>query len=224
MQLNNGNRTIIIGDVHGCLDELNALITKVNYRPENDSLYFLGDVINRGPFSKKTYLRIKELNAVSLLGNHEQYLLNSIASNESNDLVVRMRQEFGSSFREFTDEIANWPLFIETEDFILVHAGLVPGKHPSESEDWMLTSIRTWDGTGTDLNNPNHPPWFEFYKSNKLVVFAHWAALGGIVRDNVIGLDSGCVYGNSLSALLLPKKKIVTVAANQVYHPIKEEN
>ncbi len=224
MQLNNGNRTIIIGDVHGCLDELNALITKVNYRPENDSLYFLGDVINRGPFSKKTYLRIKELNAVSLLGNHEQHLLNSIASNESNDLVVRMRQEFGSSFREFTDEIANWPLFIETEDFILVHAGLVPGKHPSESEDWMLTSIRTWDGTGNDLNNPNHPPWFDFYKSNKLVVFAHWAALGGIVRDNVIGLDSGCVYGNSLSALLLPKKKIVTVAANQVYHPIKEEN
>lgn len=221
MQLTNGNRTIIIGDVHGCLDELNALIMKVNYRPENDSLYFLGDIINRGPFSKNTYLRVKELNAVSLLGNHELHVVSCLASDESSDLVTRMKQEFGNSFREFADDIAKWPAFVETEDFILVHAGLVPGKQPAESEDWMLTSIRTWDGAGKDLNNPHHPPWFDFYKDPKLVVFAHWAALGGVVRENVIGLDTGCVYGRHLSALLLPAKKIVTVSARRVYHAIK---
>ena len=224
MQLNNGNRTIIIGDVHGCLDELNALIMKVNYRPENDSLYFLGDIINRGPFSKKTYFRVKELNAVSLLGNHELHLLNKIKSKESSGLLARMKQEFSRSFQKFAEDIARWPVFVETEDFILVHAGLVPGKHPSESEDWMLTSIRTWDGEGSDLNNPNHPPWFDLYKSTKLVVFAHWAALGRVVRDNVIGLDTGCVYGKRLSALLLPEKKIVSVPARRVYHAIKGEN
>ncbi len=224
MQLNKGNRIIIVGDVHGCLDELNALLTKVNYRPENDILYFLGDIINRGPFSKKTYFRIKELNAVSLLGNHELYLLNKIKSKENCSLLERMKQEFGSSFRKFAEDIARWPVFVETVDFILVHAGLVPGKHPAESDEEMLTSIRTWDGKGNELNDPNHPPWFDFYTSTKLVVFAHWAALGGVVRENVIGLDTGCVYGKHLSALLLPEKKIVSVPARRVYHALKGEN
>jgi bis(5'-nucleosyl)-tetraphosphatase (symmetrical) len=222
MRHNHTNRTIIIGDVHGCLDELIALITKVNYRPENDSIYFLGDVINRGPFSKETYLRIKELGAISLLGNHERHILTCLASNQRSDVVETMEKEFGKAFQSFVDDIAKWPTFIETDDFILVHAGLVPGEHPSESDDWMLTSIRTWDGKGCDLNNPNNPPWFDFYFGSKLIVFAHWAALEGVVRSNVIGLDSGCVYGKSLSAFLLQEQTIVSVPAMQVYHTITE--
>ncbi len=68
-------RVIVIGDVHGCLDELEQLLEKLEYCPENDILYFLGDIINRGPYSKEVFYKIKSLNAVSVLGNHEYHAL-----------------------------------------------------------------------------------------------------------------------------------------------------
>ncbi len=213
-------REIIIGDVHGCVDELNALINKVNYCSEKDSLYFLGDIINRGPFSKKTYDRIKELNAVSILGNHELTVLKRAQDNPNHPKLLKLKEEFGPFFQEFLNDLVQWPVFIETDKFILIHGGLIPGKSLQEMEPEIVTFIRTWDGSGADLKNPANPPWFELYKGKKLVVFGHWAALKGVQRDNVIGIDTGCVYGRELTALLLPDQELVSVKANKVYHPI----
>lgn len=214
-------RDIIIGDVHGCFDELNALINKVKYRFGKDSLYFLGDIINRGPFSKKTYNRIKELNAVSILGNHELIVLKRAQSNPNHPKLLKLKEEFGSSFQDFIDDLTQWPVFIETDNFILIHGGLIPGKPLHEMEPEIVTSIRTWDGSGIDLKNPANSPWFELYKGKKLVVFGHWAALKGVQQNNVIGIDTGCVYGRELTALILPNQELVSVKANKVYHPIK---
>ena len=103
---------------------------------------------------------------------------------------------------------------------MLVHAGLVPGLHPDQTAPWDLVTIRTWDGEGEDLKNPDNPPWFDFYEGDDLVVFGHWAALGGISRSNVIGLDTGCVYGGELSCLILPERKFVRVSAERQYAAI----
>lgn len=75
------------------------------------------------------------------------------------------------------------------------------------------------------MDVPDNPPsnnlaWFEFYRGPKLFVFGHWAQLGGIVRENVVGLDTGCVYGKKLSALILPDREIITVKAKSNYCPI----
>jgi bis(5'-nucleosyl)-tetraphosphatase (symmetrical) len=214
-------RTIIVGDVHGCLEELDLLITKVNYSPEIDSLYFLGDIINRGPYSKESFFRVLELGGRSVLGNHEWQVLSTHKNRPETAKMTKLRNEFGSDFKSLLQEIAGWPLYIETDEFILVHAGLAPGKHPAETDPGILTAIRTWDGEGKNLSNPDHPPWFDLYTGSKLVVFGHWASLDGVVRKNVIGLDTGCVYGKKLSALILPERRIVTVKAKRTYRPIE---
>ncbi len=223
MHLIQPGRTVIISDVHGCLDELENLLSKVNFIPEKDSLTLLGDIINRGPYSRETFLRIQELGATSILGNHEWHLLKSQRSYEKSRKFRKLHTEFGDHFRIFLDEIAKWPAFIETNDYILVHAGLVPGIPPGQTDPRILTSIRTWDGKGEDLNDPSNPPWFELYKGNKSVVFGHWAALEGIAADKYIGIDTGCVYGKRLTALLLPEKELVSVPARKVYCPIDIE-
>ena len=61
------------------------------------------------------------------------------------------------------------------------------------------------------------PPWFDFYTDDKLVVFGHWAAQEGVVRENAIGLDTGCVYGKKLTALVLPERELVSVKARKQY-------
>ena len=213
-------RTIVISDIHGCLNELEALLDKIGYSSENDSLTVLGDIINRGPHSRETFLRILDLNAVNILGNHEWHLLKSFVTGQNLKKVNRYRQLFGCDFQKLMDEIAAWPAFIETDDYLFVHGGLVPGVLPENTDPWILTSIRTWDGKGVDLNNPSNPPWFELYNGKKTVVFGHWASLGGVVTDKVIGIDTGCVYGRRLTALLLPERRLVSVPASRVYFPV----
>ena len=214
-------RTIIIGDLHGCLDELDELIQQVQYKPGTDSLYFLGDIINRGPHSKEAFQRVIDLDAISIIGNHEWHILEAVRQKRSDFRLEKLQQEFGSDFKTYLNEIRNWPLFIEKDDFILVHGGLIPGRRLEESEPHILVSIRTWDGVGKDLNNSQDPPWFEHYHQEKLVVFGHWAKLEGVVRKNVIGLDTGCVYGKKLTALILPERRLVSVAARKNYYTIR---
>ncbi len=215
-------RTIIIGDVHGCLHELEALLDKVNFKPGKDMLYFLGDIINRGPYSKEVFLKIRQLKAKSVIGNHEFHLLRCTKAGKNHKIIKRIRQEFGSEYENLIKDISLWPFYLETRDFLLVHGGLVPGVSLESTDPYLLTSIRTWDGQGVDINSPENPPWFEFYNDFKLVVFGHWAAMNGVVRDNAIGLDTGCVYGKKLTALILPGKEFVSVPAEKEYFSVDE--
>ena len=210
-------RLIIIGDVHGCLDELEDLLDKVQYQAENDILYFLGDIINRGPYSKEVFFRIKDLNATSVLGNHEYHAIHGAHAEHDSGYQRYLKKNFGKDFNDFLDDIRSWPLYIELKEYILVHGGIVPGVELMDSDPYMMTSIRTWDGMGTRLSEPENPPWFDFYKGTKQVVFGHWALLGGVNRHNVTGIDTGCVYGKRLTALILPEQKLVSVKARKAY-------
>jgi len=214
-------RTIIVGDIHGCYLEFLDILNRIGFEKGKDQLYLTGDVINRGPQSKEVFLLIQELEAISILGNHELYLLREAEDSiEPYTWVADLKKEFGSLYSDFLESIRTWPLFIETEDFILVHGGLIPAVPLAESDPFILTNIRTWDGLGKDLKSKQNPPWFDFYQGEKLVVFGHWAALEGVVRPHVIGLDTGCVYGKKLSALLLPERKVISVPAREVHCPI----
>lgn len=218
-------RTIIIGDVHGCIDELNLLLEKIQFCPNKDQLYFTGDLINRGPSSVEVFKRFKDLNAKAVLGNHEYWVLKRhVESEKMEEKIHRLKNQFGEHYDDFIEDVQSWPAYIETDQFILVHAGLVPGENPAKSDPFQLTTIRTWDGVGSNLNSEKDPAWFEFYQGKKLVVFGHWARLEGVNRKNVIGLDTGCVYGKKLSALVLPERKIVSVKALKIYHPVGDSS
>ena len=216
-------RTLIVGDIHGCLEELIELLHKVNFQKDKERLILAGDLISKGPypFEVISFVR-RHLKCEVVMGNHERALL----------FYLQGKKYPYKGFKELQEKMApdmirwirwleNLPLYIETQDFLVVHAGLQPKRHPKDTDPRILTTIRTWDGKGEVLNNTYAVPWFDLYKGEKLVVFGHWAQLGLLVRDNVIGLDSGCVYGNTLSALILPERDIVQVKAKKVYQIVQ---
>ena len=100
--------------------------------------------------------------------------------------------------------IRSWPLYVEGDGFVVVHAGLDPRKPSLEKQSIRdLTTIRMPEGM--DI------PWYEAYTGERLVVFGHWANTEPVIRSNAIGLDTGCVYGGTLSALILPERRIISV-------------
>lgn len=214
-------RTIIIGDVHGCPRELDDLLHLLNVIPGRDRVVFVGDLINKGPNSAAVLRRFRKLRAESILGNHEYNLLRQARDGARPTRAYRrLKKDLGSNWDRWVAAIADWPAYIRTEEWTVVHAGLVPGRPLEETPPRDLVSIRTWDGKGRSLQDPKNPPWFEFYEDDHLVIFGHWAALGGVVRHNVIGLDTGCVYGNRLSAVVLPDREVVSVPARRAYAAI----
>ncbi len=208
---------LIIGDVHGCFDELEALLNKVNYSRLTHDLYFVGDLINKGPDSVSVLNFAQKENAKIVLGNHEWGLLKVVRGERKSVSLNKVVEQMGDSLQKWVSYIESWPLFIEEEDLIMVHGGLEPRKELSEMSKKVLCTIRTWDGVGEDLDNESHPPWYELYEGKKPVIYGHWALQGLKVRENTVGLDSGCCYGEQLSAYLLPEKEVIQVSAYKNY-------
>lgn len=216
------SRTIIIGDIHGCFDELQELLKKTSFRRGVDRLISVGDVINKGPYSLKCLEALKSIGAEVVLGNHELGFLHFCKGQwAGNESFQKLMNEMGEQLGDWVSYISGFPKYIEAKNFIVVHAGLIPNEDPEFSDMQFLATIRTWDGQGKNLQSEENPAWFEFYKGSKLVVFGHWAKRGLVLRENVVGLDTGCVYGKELSALILPERQLVQVPAKQSYSLIK---
>lgn len=211
-------RTLVIGDVHGCLSELNQLLAKFNYTPAQDRLIFVGDLINKGPDSLGVLERVQSLGAQVILGNHEWAFLEYLKwRNYPSPHFANLEARMGAQLEVWIKWLEALPLYLEFPDFLVVHAGLAPGQHPSQTETRILTTIRTWDSVGTDLHDPKNPAWFEFYHDPKPVIFGHWAQRDLVIRDNAIGLDTGCVYGKLLTGVVLPSRQLIQVPAQRVY-------
>lgn len=197
--------------MHGCLDELKSLYRKLRVTSE-DRVILLGDLINRGPDSPGVVRFAMENHLESILGNHELHFL-KLKNQDGN---------YAQLNRELSTEEIQWmrklPVYLIGPEFIAVHAGLVPGKPISRTNRDLLTRIRTWDGKGKDLKSPKNPPWYEFYHGTKPVFYGHWAKAGLNLRRNTKGLDSGCVYGNELSAYILETDRLVQVPARKMYY------
>lgn len=206
------NRTIVIGDVHGCWDELQDLLRETGAGP-SDRLISVGDLICKGPDSRPVLeWAMKTKNLEVVLGNHELRFLSfwkrrEIPNEKPYDLDTFRQLETG--FDRFMRFIDRWPLYIEDKDLLVVHAGFEPLQPLSEQSAWQLSNVRRLSRTDT--------PWYEEYTSPRLAVFGHWAKPEPIIRENVVGLDTGCVYGGLLSALILPERRIVSVQARKIY-------
>ena len=156
-------------------------------------------------------------------GNHELSFLGFIEQKESVGSGLkrknydRILEQMGQKRDLYLAWMKTWPLFIDDPLFLAVHAGVVPGLLPEQHEAQVMTRIRTWGGDKEDLHNPQDPPWFELYEGEKLVVYGHWAAMGLTLREKTIGLDSGCVWGGALSALVLPSRQVIQVKAKKTY-------
>jgi hypothetical protein len=216
-------RRLFVGDLHGCLAELDALLSRFGFRPGTDRLFSVGDVIGKGPDVPGTLRRLKDLEATVVVGNHDFSLLEA-------DRQIKAGQE--PKHRDYLDSlgkdreawiafVASWPLFADLGDILLVHAGLEPGKkEPGKMTPRILMQIRTWDGKGLNLNKAGDPPWFECVDPGKIVVFGHWAKRGLIDLPGFKGLDTGCVYGGKLTGWCPEEDRFLQVDATRAHSPI----
>ena len=203
-------RTFFVGDVHGCFNELQLLLKKARYDSRCHQLVLLGDLINKGPDSFQVLSWVREKAVIALLGNHEWKFIQSLEKSlPLQPVLEKLKKDIGQEWPMWLAWIKSWPVYIEEESFLAVHGGIVPGEHPSQSQPEHLINIRYWDGKGENMTDPSYPAWHDLYTGSKLVVYAHWAKQGLKVKQNSIGLDTGCVYGGSLTGLWLPEREVV---------------
>lgn len=210
-------RTLYIGDVHGCADELERIIDAFGFVRGSDTLYQTGDIINRGPKTLEAINFVDKLGILTVRGNHEDHLI-KILNTPSPEGFAKILKYYPNSTPEewlyIKQRVEKWPLWRETPYATLVHAGLEPGKTKLEEMDpGVILSVRYW----------NDKPWFEQINWPKTVIFGHWAKMGFVNIPGFIGLDSGCVYGKCLTAWCPEEDKFYTVPAAREYSPVKKK-
>jgi hypothetical protein len=203
------NRTIVVGDVHGCADELQSLLDLVALG-KDDTLAFVGDLVARGPSSRRVLALVRSLGALAVRGNHEERLLGARAAQRIGAPPPKLGRTHQALFEELDDE--DWaelealPLSLELRGggLRVVHAGVVPGI-PFEAQDpYLLTHLRSLGEDGTPSVKWG-TPWGKTYAGPPHVVFGHNARRDPQLHPDATGLDTGCVYGGALTALVLPE-------------------
>jgi hypothetical protein len=211
-------RTIVIGDVHGCFFELMALLEEIRVR-DTDRLIFVGDLIAKGPSSREVLEFIRQRRKCeSVLGNHEHALLRLCSGDEGIEVDrthLRAAAALGDELGLYLERISQFPPYLDLGDYMVVHAGIRPGL-PLEKQSLedltqlrMLDDARQGSGVGT--------PWYERYRGHKTVIFGHTVFETPLLEEKAIGIDTGCVYGGSLTAVVLPERRLVSMPAVKAY-------
>jgi bis(5'-nucleosyl)-tetraphosphatase (symmetrical) len=261
-----------IGDIQGCYAEFIQLLNKIEFNSTFDTLYLVGDLVNRGPQSLKVlqWVYKNQDSVIVVLGNHDIYLLGRYAKVLKQNSPDQIGEILNANDAEkLIDYLRSCPLIYEATDFILSHAGIYPkinyyqllnsaneinelfkkkdygsfieriyGNKPNEwhgslSEIKQLrfiinatTRMRYLDSSTYSLDFkhkgeindiPSHLiPWFKVEPDpslSKKVIFGHWASLGFYQDDRYIGIDTGCGWGNKLTAINLDSLELTQVNA-----------
>ena len=214
----NAGRTIVIGDIHGCYDELRALLERV--RPgADDRIIAVGDLIVKGERNREVLdLFMSDARFSSVLGNHDRAILRYWRGKKKKlsqqQEACRLELEDGGHER-YEAYLASLPLMLEAPGgHLIVHAGLRPGIALADQSAKDLTNLRTLEGKP---KSPKGTPWYEVYDGPQTVLFGHWPA--PLVRrgPRAIGLDTGCVYGYELTAYVVETGEFVQVKAARAY-------
>jgi hypothetical protein len=202
-------RTIIVGDVHGCRMELEQLLDRVAFA-SGDRLVFVGDLVARGPDSLGVLDVARRTGAVIVRGNHEQKLLSWHAARLAGTRppeLGRLHAELARALRPVDWTLLDTsPLWLDLPEHgvRVVHAGLMPGVPMEEQDAHVLLNIRTLDRRGERRFSNRHPIlWGALYQGAPHVVFGHNAVPGLQLHPWATGIDTGCVYGGRLTAVVL---------------------
>ena len=265
--------TYAIGDVQGCFGALQRMLDKIRFDVARDQLWFVGDLVNRGPDSLAILRFVKNLGdrAVTVLGNHDLHLLmvaEGCAQPLKNDTL---REVLEAPDRK---ELLHWlrcqRMMYSRDGFVMVHAGLLPswsvekalslarevkdalrgenyhelaarmyGNQPLQWRDDLsgmdrlrviinaMTRLRvcTADGVmefaykGKPENSPpGYLPWYDVpgrMNRDATIICGHWSALGLLLRENLLALDTGCLWGGNLSAVCLENRLVFQVSCDE---------
>lgn len=218
-------RTIFVGDIHGCATEFAELLVALDCRPGHDHLLLTGDAFSRGPDPLQVWAQIQAYHAAMVMGNHEARLLRqlqALRAGQSPKVKWPDQQYTLDQLAPVAEVVCDWledlPLFIETVDFVLVHAGINPERGLADTSRDEFLAIRTWPHKAGVAG----PRWHDYYSpGNKLMIFGHDAPGGLVVKRRpdrspyLLGLDTGCIYGRQLSGYILEEDRLVQVQSQQ---------
>jgi protein phosphatase len=233
----------IIGDIHGCLSELEALTTKCGYRwvdgipvhPENRFLGFVGDLTDRGPSSLKVAeivwrLVIEKKKAFYTPGNHCNKLYRYFLGNkvqESHGLETTVaeykslpKKEQQSIRNKFIDLYEKSPLHLvlDQNQLVIAHAGIkeeLIGKSNAKVKTFVLYGDIT--GEKHPDGSPVRRDWAKDYMGNAIIVYGHTPVKQPRIINNTYNIDTGAVFGGSLTLLRYPEMQIVSVNSTMPY-------
>ncbi len=227
----------VIGDIHGCFDELAELLRKLGYEidekngliagsPEGRTLVFLGDFTDRGPEPVKVLKlamdAVKSGRARSVRGNHEEKILQKLikGTTAKEEVVLTLdaiRAEGPEFVRQVIDFIDGLPYVLRCRnDILVVHGGLTEELQDLDSKDRKLRGrIKTMaiygDITGRKLEDgrPERLDWAAGYRGRTTVIYGHTIVDKVEWRNNTVNIDTGCFRTGVLTAVRMPEREFV---------------
>lgn len=230
----------IIGDIHGCFDELHALLTSLGYEitpsyearhPEGRKAVFLGDLVDRGPKIPEVLKLVMNMtasgHALAVPGNHDTKLMRKLRGRDvqiTHGLAESLKQldheppEFKERVADFIDNLVSHYV-LDDGHLVVAHAGLkeeLQGRGSGKVRDFALYGETT--GETDEFGLPVRYNWAAEYRGRAMVVYGHTPVPEPEWLNNTICVDTGCVFGGKLTALRYPEKQLVSVPALQTYY------
>ena len=233
----------IIGDVHGCYEELSTLLGQLGYRIENGAdgpkatppdgrkAVFVGDLVDRGPripdVLRLVMKMVAEGTALCVPGNHDMKLMRKLKGRDVQmthglaDSVAQLDSE-GPDFKQtvikFLDNLVSHYV-LDDGKLVVAHAGMkeeMQGRGSGKVRDFALYGETT--GETDDYGLPVRYNWAAEYRGTARVVYGHTPIAEPEWLNRTINIDTGCVFGGKLTALRYPERELVSVPALDTYY------
>lgn len=229
----------IIGDVHGCCDELIDLLIKLGYAVDTDlhvtppagrKAVFVGDLVDRGPrvpdVLKLVMGMVESGTALCVPGNHDIKLMRKLSGRDvqlTHGLAESILQlesttpEFRASVANFIDKLISHYL-LDDGRLVVAHAGMkeqYQGRGSRRVREFALYGETT--GETDEFGLPVRHNWAAEYRGPAMVVYGHTPVPEADWLNNTINIDTGCVFGGKLTALRYPEREIISVPARLTY-------
>lgn len=228
----------IIGDVHGCIDELRALLARLGYSVDGDAVVppagrtaiFLGDLVDRGPATPEVLRMVMRMvaggHALCVPGNHDDKLSRALRGRkvtvshglqESLDQLEAEPGEFRAEVAAFLDGLIGH-FVLDDGRLVVAHAGMkerYQGRGSARVRDFALYGETT--GESDEFGLPVRHNWAAEYRGAATVVYGHTPVPVAEWLNRTINIDTGCVFGGALTALRYPELELISVPALREY-------
>lgn len=215
-------KTLIIGDIHGCWDELQALLDAAALGTD-DRIISIGDMVDRGPHSPRVLNFFRDTpNASAIMGNHERKHIRADLGETNLAQSQRIAvMQFGDDYPAALDYMGSLPVYLELPEADLVHGFFEPGIPLAEQRDTVLVGATSGE---TYLTERLDQPWYTLYDGDKPLIVGHRNYIGLTLpllypsqKPRVYAIDTSCVYGGTLTGLLLPDFELLSVPSRANY-------
>jgi protein phosphatase len=234
----------IVGDVHGCLEELVALLERLGYRvdcqgddfavlpPKGRVLAFVGDLVDRGPAAPEVLRLVMSMvragTALCVAGNRDIELVRAMRGRAVNVTrgMARTLKQLAAEPERFRVEVVRFlrglpsHLLLDKNRLVIAHAGLkeaLQGRNSAAARAFALRGETT--GKRDAFGLPIRSNWAAEYRGKAVVAFGHTPVIRPQWMNNTVNIDTGCVYGGHLTVLRYPECETISIPAGAIYYP-----